>query len=120
MKILIVEDDKIVRTALEFCLKKGKHQVSIATDGSDALKKIETEVPDLIITDIMMPYISGLELVKLVKKKYKDDIKIIVLSTLDEEDVVLEAFSEGVDDFLTKPFNPDELSLRLQRFNFLS
>lgn len=116
MKILIAEDDNIIRSALEYCLKKENHEVIISIDGHDALKKIENHTPDLIITDIMMPHISGLELIKLIKEKYNNQIKIIVLTSLGDEDVVLESFSLGADDFLTKPFNAEELNLRVQRF----
>lgn len=116
MKILIAEDDTLILKTLEFCLKKQNHDVIISTDGNEAIQKIEEQVPDIIITDIMMPYISGLELIKFVKEKFNNEIKIIVLTTLGQEDVVLEAFSLGVDDFLTKPFNADELALRINRF----
>ncbi|MGY5355903.1 response regulator transcription factor [Wenyingzhuangia sp. IMCC45467] len=117
MNILIAEDDKVILGALEFFLKKNNHQVRVATNGNDALQKIEEQIPDLIITDIMMPYISGLELVKIIKDRQLDEIRIVVLTTLGQEDVVLEAFSLGADDFLTKPFTPEELNLRIQRFS---
>lgn len=116
MKILIAEDDSVIRCALEYCLKKENHEVIVSVDGNEAFKKIEEEIPDLLITDIMMPHISGLELIQLVKEKYHNQIKIIVLTSLGHQDIVLESFSLGADDFLTKPFNAEELNLRVQRF----
>ncbi|NIJ45715.1 DNA-binding response OmpR family regulator [Wenyingzhuangia heitensis] len=116
MKILVAEDDNLIRSALEFRLKKDNHDVTLAIDGKDALKKIDEQIPDLVITDIMMPHISGLELVGLIKEKYQNQIKIIVLTTMGQEDVVLEAFGLGADDFIPKPFSPNELSVRIKRF----
>ncbi|MBU2046438.1 MAG: response regulator, partial [Bacteroidetes bacterium] len=101
---------------LEFRLKKDGYEVITANDGQEALDKINTYLPDLVISDIMMPYISGLELVGAVKSKYKDKMSIIILTTMGQEDVVLEAFKLGADDFITKPFSPNELSIRVKRF----
>ncbi|MEO8821456.1 MAG: response regulator, partial [Ginsengibacter sp.] len=72
--------------------------------------------PDLIITDIMMPFASGLEIIETVKKKSGNRIKIIVLSAMGQENVVLEAFQLGADDYITKPFSPNELSMRVRRY----
>ncbi|WP_147677346.1 response regulator transcription factor [Algibacter pacificus] len=116
MKILIVEDDLVLRQVLEYNLQNADNVITLATDGGDALEKIKLDTPDLVITDVMMPFVSGLELVTWIKENYQDQIKIIVLTSLGQEDVVLEAFSLGVDDFLTKPFDPKELALRIKRF----
>jgi DNA-binding response OmpR family regulator len=73
--------------------------------------------PDLVITDIMMPYISGLEVVGAVKKQYPTGTPVIILSGMGQENVVLEAFQLGADDYITKPFSPNELSVRVRRFD---
>lgn len=116
MKILIAEDDELMAKALETKLKLDGYTVIIAKDGRSALKFLETEKPDLIITDIMMPLTSGLELLSIVKSDLNNKIPVIVLSGMDEEKIVLQAFEMGADDFLTKPFNSSELSLRVKRF----
>lgn len=116
MKILIAEDDLLILNTLEFRLKKDGHEVIKAKDGREALEKIDIHLPELVISDIMMPYISGIELVGAVKKKYKDKISVIILTTMGQEDVILEAFKLGAEDFITKPFSPSELSLRIKRF----
>ena len=118
MKILIADDSGFIRKSLEFSLKDSNHTISVAIDGRDALEKIKLETPDLMITDLMMPFVSGLELIEWVKENYNDEIKIIVLTSLGQEDVVLEAFSLGIDDFITKPFNPTDLLLRIKRFEY--
>lgn len=115
MKILIAEDEPLVMMALVAKLRKEGYEVTSATDGREALKAIEKNNPDLIITDILMPYTSGLELIGIVKSNPATNIPILVISALGEEDTVMEAFQLGADDFLTKPFNPVELSLRVKR-----
>ncbi|ANW96606.1 transcriptional regulator [Wenyingzhuangia fucanilytica] len=116
MKILIAEDDSIIRGALDYTLKKDNHEITVCKDGSDAIDKIKIDTPDVVITDIMMPFVTGLELIQWIKENYGDSIKIMVLTSIGDEDVVIEAFSLGVDDFLTKPFNAEELSIRVKRF----
>ena len=116
MKILIAEDDALILNTLVFRLKKDGYDIITAVDGREALQKIENHKPDLIISDIMMPYVSGLEFIGAVKEKYKDEISIIILTTLGQEEIILEAFELGADDFISKPFSPNELSLRIKRF----
>lgn len=96
-------------------LKKDGHTVITTDNGREALEQIESEVPDLIITDIMMPYSSGLEIVGKVRQSRKTPI--IILSSMGQENIVLEAFNLGADDYITKPFSPNELSMRVKRFS---
>jgi two-component system alkaline phosphatase synthesis response regulator PhoP len=116
MKILICEDEEIMLTALEFRLRKQGFTVTKAEDGRQAMESLKKNRPDLIIADIMMPYVSGLELIQFVRTDLKDaDMPIIVISALEYEDIVLEAFRLGATDFITKPFKPHELILRIKR-----
>jgi DNA-binding response OmpR family regulator len=119
MKILIAEDNQVTLLMLEQCLKSEGYEVMAAVDGRHALQLLETESPDLIITDIMMPFTSGLEFIGIVKSSPRRIIPIIVLSAIDEESTVMEAFELGADDFIAKPFNAKELILRIKRFLFL-
>lgn len=116
MKILIAEDEQIMATAIEHRLSNEGYEVLVVTDGREALKALDTFHPDLIITDILMPLTSGLELIGIIKSSPDKKIPIIVLSAMGQEATVLEAFEIGADDFLTKPFNPTELSMRVKRF----
>jgi len=116
MTILVAEDDLIMLKTIELRLKKDGHNVIITQDGREALKKIEEFSPDLIITDIMMPFSSGLEIIEAVKKRNDKKIPVIVLSAMGQENVVLEAFQLGADDYITKPFSPNELSMRVKRY----
>jgi DNA-binding response OmpR family regulator len=119
MKILIAEDEQVTLLMLEECLKAEGYEVITASDGREALNKLENEFPDLILTDIMMPFTSGLEFIGIVKSSRKRTIPIIVLSAIDEESTVMEAFKLGADDFIAKPFNSQELTLRVKRFLML-
>ncbi|MFV8370605.1 response regulator transcription factor [Flavobacterium sp. LB2R40] len=114
-KILIAEDDEMMLKTMEFKLKKEGYQVILCPNGQIALEKIVSENPDLIISDIMMPFVTGLDIVSKVKIELKLNIPIIILSAVGLEKTVLEAFELGADDFITKPFSPNELSVRVKR-----
>ena len=114
MKILVCEDEEILLTSLEFRLKKQGFEIILAKDGKEAIDKIKTESPDLIVADIMMPNVSGLELITFVRKKMKSDLPIIMISAMGNDETVLEAFRLGATDFISKPFKPSELVLRIK------
>lgn len=114
MKILVAEDEPIMQKTIALRLKKDGHDVITTDNGREALALFAEHAPDLIITDIMMPYASGLEIVGTVKQLGRKT-PIIVLSAMGQENVVLEAFNLGADDFISKPFSPNELSMRVKR-----
>ncbi len=116
LTVLIVEDELIMLKTIELRLKKDGYTIIVSEDGRDALKKIEELNIDLIITDIMMPFASGLEIIVAAKNKAGKKIPVIVLSAMGQENVVLEAFQLGADDYITKPFSPNELSMRVKRY----
>ncbi|MBG6063353.1 DNA-binding response OmpR family regulator [Flavobacterium sp. CG_9.1] len=113
--ILVAEDDEMMSKAMEFKLVREGYKVLLCPNGQIALEKIVSENPDLIISDIMMPFVTGLDIVKKVKIELKLNIPIIMLSAVGLEKTVLEAFELGADDFITKPFSPNELSVRVKR-----
>lgn len=115
MKILICEDEEIMLTALEFRLQRQGLQVVVAKDGKEALEMIEQEAPDLVVADIQMPHLSGLQLIQRVREDMKSDLPVIVISALEHDETVLEAFRLGATDFITKPFKPNELILRIRK-----
>lgn len=108
-KIVIIEDDKIIINILDFLLKKEGFETHIATNGIDGIEKITAVRPDLIISDIMMPYKSGLEITLFSKTNFPE-IPIIIISARGKEDqTVTEVANLGVDVFFAKPFDPKEL-----------
>jgi two-component system alkaline phosphatase synthesis response regulator PhoP len=115
MKILICEDEEIMLTALEFRLQRQGLQVVVAKDGKEAIKIIEQETPDLVVADIMMPHVSGLQLIRHLREEMNSSLPVIVISALEHDETVLEAFRLGATDFITKPFKPNELILRIRK-----
>ena len=114
-KILIIEDDLLTSSMVQFRLKKDGYETILVQDGNEGIKAIDKEDFDLIITDVMMPFKSGIEIIHHARK-VKPNVPIIVLSALGaEEQIVLEAFNLGVADFVPKPFNPNELAIRVKR-----
>ncbi len=115
IKILVVEDEKMLLKTIEFRLKKEGFTIVTAENGKIAQDMLRSELPDLIISDVMMPYVSGLELVKHVKDFTEKEIPVILLTTLRQEQNVIKAFEMGADEFMTKPFSPNELVIRVNR-----
>ena len=116
MKILIIEDEELMRKTLEFRLKKDGYEVQLAKDGREGVEMGQSGEFDLIISDIMMPFVSGLEIVSRIRANPKTkETPIIMLSAVGLENVILEAFELGADDFITKPFNLSELSIRVRK-----
>lgn len=114
-RILIVEDEGLILKALEFRLKRDGYDVIKAADGREGIRMIETEEFQLLITDMMLPFNNGLEVVNKAKEIKGKTFPVIVLSNVGLENVVLEAFKLGADDYITKPFSPAELSIRVKR-----
>ncbi|GAA3182223.1 response regulator YycF [Fructilactobacillus sanfranciscensis] len=111
-KILVVDDEKTITDIEKFSLEKEGYEVEVAYDGEDALKKVEENTPDLIILDIMLPKIDGLEVAKEVRKTH--NMPIIMVTAKDSElDKVL-GLEIGADDYVTKPFSNRELVARVK------
>jgi DNA-binding response OmpR family regulator len=95
-------------------LKEG-HEVILTRNGKEAIETLKENDVDLTITDIMMPFASGIEILSAIKSMGKD-VPVIMLSSMGQEEVVLNAFDLGASDFIVKPFSPSELMLRVKRF----
>ena len=114
-KIVLAEDNSTLSLLLKFRLEKEGYKLLIAVDGKEALELIEQHNPELILTDIMMPFISGLEVISHVRNKLEKQTPIIVFSAAGQEEMVLKAFNLGANDFMGKPFSPNELVIRVKR-----
>jgi DNA-binding response OmpR family regulator len=114
-KIVLAEDNSVLSLLLKFRLEKDGYELLMAKNGKEAIELIETENPDLILTDIMMDYVSGLEVISHVRNKLKSKIPILVFSSSGQEEMVLNAFNLGATDFMSKPLSPNELSIRVRR-----
>ncbi|HUH33774.1 MAG TPA: response regulator [Daejeonella sp.] len=115
-RILVIEDENLMNRTIEFQLKKDGYEVDTALDGKAGIAKIEANYYDLIILDIMLPYVNGLEiLAKIKQNEEKKFIPVIIISATGLEDTVLEGFKLGANDFITKPFILPEFSIRVRR-----
>ena len=108
LKILIVEDEKRLAQLLKDSISGSFFSVVIASNGEDGLKKFKSFKPDIIITDIMMPFCDGLEMTLKIKK-LDESIPIIVLSAHSDKEKLLKAIDLGINKYFIKPFDPEEL-----------
>ncbi|GAB6184034.1 winged helix-turn-helix domain-containing protein [Thermodesulfovibrio hydrogeniphilus] len=114
-RILIVEDEREIADLIAYTMKKENFQVDIALDGQEALKKLKENFYDLLILDIMLPYLSGLEICKLVRNEPKMiNAGIIIVTAKGEEHDKIIGLELGADDYITKPFSPRELVARVK------
>ncbi|AVK64099.1 DNA-binding response regulator [Lactobacillus sp. CBA3606] len=111
-KILVVDDEKPISDIMKFNLTKEGYEVHVAADGEEAIQKVDEVQPDLILLDLMLPKMDGLEVARQVRKNY--DMPIIMVTAKDSElDKVL-GLELGADDYVTKPFSNRELVARVK------
>ncbi len=111
-KILLVDDEKKILTLLRAYLEKEDYQIIEALDGNQALEAFRREKPDLVVLDIMLPVVDGLEVCRGIRRT--SDIPIIMLTARDEDADKLVGRELGADDYITKPFSPRELVARIR------
>lgn len=116
MKILVVDDDKMILEAITHYLSSEGYEVITASNGLQALEMAQSKKLDLIISDIMMPDLSGLSMLSMLKQFYFNKIPVIIISSLDKSDVILSSLGLGADDFMAKPINFKELSIRVKKY----
>lgn len=109
MKILIVEDDKIMSDNLVALLTPEGYEVEVASDGVDALKMIVDTKPALIITDILMPNLSGLELLNIYKSQLFEETPVVVISSMEGYDVQYFSIAVGAAAYFVKPYSGAEV-----------
>lgn len=108
LKILLVEDEEKLATLLKNAIGDNFYSFHISSNGEDGLKMFKTLSPDIVITDIMMPRMDGLEMSQKIRAG-NEDVPIIILSAFSERDKLLNAIDIGVVKYLVKPFDPEEL-----------
>ena len=113
-RILVVDDEPDITALVAYHLAKAGFRVSTAANGPDALKAAREERPDIVILDLMLPGVSGYDvLAELRKREETREVGVILLTARREETDRIRGLSLGADDYLTKPFSPQELSLRV-------
>jgi len=109
-KVLIVDDEENIRRLLEIYFNKSGFETYLAKDGRDALQKFDEIKPQLVVLDLMLPFISGEEVAQKIRKK--SSVPIIMLTAKAEEDDRVEGLEIGADDYVAKPFSPREVIAR--------
>ncbi len=107
-KLLIVDDNEGVRHLVSRWLERAGFAVREAKDGAEAIEKVKEDQPAIILADIRMPKIDGIELARIIKSDYPD-IKIILMTAYSSPQTIAQARREGVDDYLEKPFTKDQV-----------
>jgi DNA-binding response OmpR family regulator len=113
-KILMVDDDKLVTDLLDKLLKADGYNTVTVNDSSQAIEVAKKETPDLVLLDLMMPQPDGFRVCRMLREipQFKK-LPIIIVTALDDSDSRAVAFGAGANDYLTKPFHPDELSEKI-------
>ena len=115
-KILAVDDERHIVRLVQVNLERQGYQVVTAFDGKEALEKIEAEMPDLVVLDVMMPYMDGFEVLKTIRREPEtESLPVIMLTAKAQDKDVFEGYHYGADMYLTKPFNLRELLLRVEQ-----
>jgi len=110
-RVLVVDDDHTVREVVVSYLRANRHEVVEAADGETALKEMRTQPADLVVLDLMLPGIDGLEVCQ--RLRQTSDVPVIMLTALGSETDRVVGLEHGADDYVTKPFSPRELVLRV-------
>ena len=113
IKILIVDDEQPIRTLLDYNLKQSNYETIMAADGEEAIRMVENENPDLILLDLMLPIMDGVEVCKLLRQR-NINTPIIMLTAKGEETDKVIGLEIGADDYMTKPFSPREVIARVK------
>src|SRR5437660_6657407 len=105
-RILVVEDDAAQRVGLQQLLRTWGYTVDVATDGADALDKIAAARPTIVLSDLVMPRLSGLGLLKAIRSQPDDNITIVIMTAQGTVETAVEAIKQGAYDYLSKPVDP--------------
>jgi two-component system alkaline phosphatase synthesis response regulator PhoP len=114
-KILVVDDEEDILELVEYNLSRNGYRVMCVRTGEDALKTTRSELPDLVVLDLMLPGVDGLEVCKILKRDSKTSgIPVVMLTAKGEEADIVTGLELGADDYVTKPFSPRVLLARIR------
>lgn len=112
-KILIIEDEKSIQRMIEYDLKQQGYEVDCALDGFEGYKKASSSLYDVILLDLMLPNMNGMDVCKKIRSEGVKSY-VIMLTAVDDEYNIIQGFEVGADDYVTKPFSPRELLARIK------
>ena len=115
-RILVADDDRLTARFLHSLLSEKGYDVAVADDGEQALELVGTHHPDLILSDMVMPFVDGMSLLRVLRGDVRlSRIPIILLSLKDREEDIVAGLEGGADDYVVKPFNARELLVRVRK-----
>jgi two-component system alkaline phosphatase synthesis response regulator PhoP/two-component system response regulator VicR len=116
LKVLVCDDERNIVRLIQVNLERLGYQVTTAYDGREALRKISEETPDLVLLDVMMPYVDGMEVLRTMRRNpLTANVPVILLTVQAQEGDDAAGLAAGADFYMTKPFNPDELQEFLKK-----
>jgi two-component system, OmpR family, alkaline phosphatase synthesis response regulator PhoP len=116
LKVLVCDDERHIVRLIQVNLERQGYQVVTAFDGKEGLEKVRSEKPDLVVLDVMMPYMDGFEVLKTLRREpATETLPVIMLTAKAQDKDVFEGYHYGADMYLTKPFNPMELVTFVKR-----
>ncbi len=113
VRILIADDEEDIRDLVEFKLGQAGYDVTLVEDGMAAWESFEADPPDLVVLDVMMPGLSGIDVLRRIRDTAGSSVPVLLLSARSRDDDVDTAFAVGADDYVVKPFSPRELLHRV-------
>jgi len=115
-RILVVDDERHIVRLVQVNLERAGYEILTAFDGIEALEKVKTESPDMVVLDVMMPRMDGFEVLKNLQADPKwQNIPVIMLTAKAQDADIFKGWASGVSSYLTKPFNPRELLVFVER-----
>ena len=118
LKVLVCDDERNIVRMIQVSLSREGYDVVTAYDGKEGLEKVKEEKPDILVLDVMMPYMDGFEVLKTLRREPEtENLPVIMLTAKAQDKDVFEGYQFGADMYLTKPFNPRELISFIQRLS---
>src|SRR5688500_57703 len=112
MRVLLVDDEELLRVSLGYTLRKAGYEVALAADGLSALQAVREHPPDVVLLDLMLPGVSGLDVCRRLRRW--SDVPVLMLTAKDEVADKVTGLEAGADDYVTKPFSSRELLARIE------
>lgn len=112
VKVLLVDDDTDLLDVTAYAMRREGFNVIVATDGEQAVRRFQQDHPDVVVLDVNMPWLSGLEVCQ--KIRQSRSTPVILLTAVNQEEQILQGFQAGADDYVTKPFSPRQLAMRIR------
>ncbi len=115
MNILLFTDEEVLLTTLEYRFRKNGWNLQVFNNYRNAKESLKRNPPDLVMLDLQTPEYVGPEIIQYLRREIDEDLPILIISTLDADNLVIESLRLGASDFIVAPYKPDELVLRIRR-----